>query len=98
MPRFLRCRFSTERFDGTGPVVANRSWLPVVRLACAWWFCLCAVAASGAVGGLPEAGGTNFLSLAELRSAVSQQARAIQSFRIEGMVCAVVRGKNLLAL
>jgi signal transduction histidine kinase len=41
---------------------------------------------------------SKLISVDELRGIVSRAGSAIQSFRIEGVVCAVVRGRNLLAL
>jgi signal transduction histidine kinase len=84
----------TERLDGTVPRLPDWCWLAAVMAVCGWWLCLSAAASAS----LPEPVGSNVLSLAEFRGMVSRQRRAIESFRIEGVACAVVRGPNLLVL
>jgi len=53
---------------------------------------LCKLVAAGE----PSSGGA--LSLAELQQSVSERGRIIQSFRLEGLVCAVVPNRRLVAL
>jgi len=88
----------TKRLDGAGTGAVIRCWLAVVRASCGLWLCISAAVASGDPVNSPEPGGSNVLSLAELHRTVSQQGRTIQSFRIEGIVCAVAPGRKLLAL
>jgi signal transduction histidine kinase len=98
MPRLTRCGFDAAQFDGPGPKAARRNRLAAMRAVCAWWFCISAALASGTADRWPESAGSNLISLADLRGKLSQQGRTIESFRAEGVVCAVVRGRNLLAL
>jgi signal transduction histidine kinase len=86
------------RLVGAGAGAFGRFWLVAARASCGLWLCLSAMVASATAADPPAAGGSNLLSLAELRRTVSQQARTIQTFRIEGVVCAVVRDQKLLAL
>jgi signal transduction histidine kinase len=94
--RFVNKR--TERLDGAGPRAFIRCCLAAARAICGLWLCLSAAVAAESPGSSPDFGGSNVLSLAELRRTVSQQGRTIQSFRIEGVVCAVVPGRKLMAL
>src|SRR5437016_5989489 len=50
------------------------------------------------MGALPGNAQSNLLSLARFQSLITEHARTIQSFRIEGVVCAVVRERKLVAL
>jgi signal transduction histidine kinase len=87
-----------ERLDGAGPCALIRFCLAVARATCGLWLCVSAVLSCGASDNTPESGASNITSLAELCSKVSEQGCSIQSFRIEGVVCAVVPARKLLAL
>ncbi|SPE55572.1 exported hypothetical protein [Verrucomicrobia bacterium] len=54
--------------------------------------------ASDSTGGAVQPLSSTVVSLAELRDAVAQHGRSIQSFRAEGLVCALDRDHNLLAI
>src|SRR5690348_8278652 len=45
-----------------------------------------------------DSAGSNLVSIAELQSRVDEQGRAIESFQIEGVVCAIAREKNAVVL
>ena len=45
-----------------------------------------------------DSSNSNLLSIAELKNIVEEQGRATESFRIEGVVCAVVPQRNILVL
>ena len=69
----------------------------VARAGYVLFLCLSGSAAPAAPG-LQAPAGSNILSVEELRSIVSREGSTIQSFRIEGVVCAAVQGRNLLVL
>ncbi len=62
------------------------------------FLCLFGMAALAAPGGLQAPADSNVLSVDELRNIVSRDGSTIQSLRLEGVVCAVARGRNLLVL
>jgi signal transduction histidine kinase len=70
------------------------------RLRVARWLtavvCLAAISVWGAE--LEPAAPVNVSSLAELQNLASQEGRTIQSFRLEGVICAVVQGQKWVAL
>lgn len=51
-----------------------------------------------AAGAFQDPSGPNLLSIAELQNKVDERGRAIESFQIEGVVCAVIREKNAVVL
>jgi signal transduction histidine kinase len=79
-------------------LLSNCCWHTAARASCAVCLWLSAAVGSGAPASAPEPGGSNILSLAELRRTVFQEGSPIRSFRIEGVVCAVASGRKLLAL
>jgi signal transduction histidine kinase len=88
----------TRGLDATG-LGARNNWSRVpLCVSLALWTCLNVLVARAADVGVAEPAGSNSLSLAELRDTVLQHGRTLQTFRIEGTVCAVVPGRNLLAL
>jgi signal transduction histidine kinase len=96
--RFLNNRIN--RRDGTSLAGFRCGWLAlgVVRARYLWLLGTVSAMAPGALASLPEDAGTNVHSLAELQRLVSRDGRDIESFRIEGVVCAVAGGGKLLAL
>ena len=69
-----------------------------MRAGFAFWVGASVPVARAAEGEARVPESSNTLSLAELRNMVFQHGRTLQTFRIEGTVCAVVPGRNLLAL
>jgi signal transduction histidine kinase len=88
----------TERREMGGPVVLNGSRIGVISAFFGLWLGALATRAFSAPDDTSESFGSNAVSLAELRNAVYQHGRSIQSFRSEAVVCAVVPGRNLLAI
>jgi signal transduction histidine kinase len=83
---------------GGGSRISNPGWVAVRRTSCAIWICVLSASVLGGSVNSPAPGGSNVVSLAELQRAVSQEGRIIQSFRIEGIVCAVASNQKLLAV
>ncbi len=88
----------TKKVMGTQSKVSERSPARGIREACGLWLCVSVALLFGTPVRAAEPAGSNVWSLAELRDAISQQGRTVQSFRVQGVVCAVVCGRNLLAL
>jgi signal transduction histidine kinase len=60
--------------------------------------CLASGIFSALAGVLPAGTNSDLLSIAELQKAVVKEGRSLQSFRVEGVVCAVAPQKNILVL
>src|ERR1043166_5493333 len=61
-------------------------------------FCFSAIALPAGADAGEELSNPNLISIAELQSRVFRQGRVIQSFRIEGVVCAVIQGRKMITL
>ena len=60
------------------------------------WLCFCAAVLVAAAE--PGLRASNVVSIAEFQRTVPEHGRTIQSFRIEGVVCAIIRERKLVAL
>jgi signal transduction histidine kinase len=91
MPPFLR---PVKPFRGTDVIAKKR-----IRLnlwAVFLFFCVSFL--PPVANAAEEFIATNTLSIVELQNAVSEQGRVIRSFRLEGVVCAVVREQKTIVL
>ena len=64
----------------------------------AYGFCFFTAFLSAAAGAFQDATNLNRLSLVELQSKLAASGRVIQSFQVEGVVCAIVPHRNMLVL
>ncbi|MGH7950559.1 MAG: PA14 domain-containing protein, partial [Limisphaerales bacterium] len=62
------------------------------------WLCFAAVVLAPPVNGATNRADTNLISLAELQTTVADQGCVVKSFRLEGIVCAVVSKREIIAL
>jgi signal transduction histidine kinase len=69
-----------------------------LRIQLRFWLCVCVVIATFAVSPAESHSNLEVLPLADLQRLVSERGRAIQSFRLAGVVCAVVPQRRLVAL
>jgi len=63
-----------------------------------FWAGLSAALLPAMAEALPDSAGPNLLSIAELQSLVDERGRAIESFQVTGVVCAIIPGKNAVVL
>jgi len=70
----------------------------LVKHNCRLWFCVGAFGLASVFLQSRLCASTNVLALADLRATVSERGRVIESFRLEGTVCAVGRSGSLIAL
>lgn len=63
-----------------------------------FWIVLLVTVWPMAVEALQDSSGLNRISIAELQSKVEEHGRVIESFQIEGVVCAIVPQRNLVVL
>ena len=69
-----------------------------LRIPLSLWVCLCAAITPLSTTAVEEQSSSATLSLADLQRLVSENGRVIRSFRLEGVVCAVVPKRQLVAL
>ena len=84
-----------NRLNSAGNCMIN---LISLRTQLRLWLCVCVMIASVAVRASENLSNSEVLTLADMQQLVSKHGRVIQSFRLEGVVCAVVLKQRLVAL
>jgi len=87
-----------EWFHGADVIARQQVCFDNLRKRWSMWLCFCAVVFSPSVNAVEDVVSTNTLSIAELQSAISEQGRVVRSFRVQGVVCAVIQEQKIIVL